>query len=208
MINLTLEFDAPVAPREIPEIIAAIRYAHARGVVVVAAAGNTGTKYLRRVAYPARASDVIAVGGDHAPRLPADYSNFGVDLDIVAPGGGVDADPARPEDVGALPARGVRRLDLPADLHRASVRSFGLPGGYEGTSMASPHVSAVAALMIATGKLGANPSPSAVAGAHRGTARDLGRPGFDRATARAWSTRRARCAARRSPPAEPARWSG
>ena len=45
--------------------------------------------------------------------------------------------------------------------------------------MASPHVAAIAALIIATGKLGANPTPSAVQSHIQTTARDLGRPGFD-----------------------------
>ena len=41
-------------------------------------------------------------------------------------------------------------------------------------------MAAVAALVIATGKLGANPSPGARAGStSRRTARDLGPPGFD-----------------------------
>ena len=34
----------------------------------------------------------------------------------------------------------------------SDVRTFGLPGRYEGTSMAAPHVSGTAALVIASGR--------------------------------------------------------
>ena len=43
-----------------------------------------------------------------------------------------------------------------------SLRSFGFPGGYEGTSMAAPEVSATAALVVASRELGRRPSPTAV----------------------------------------------
>ena len=49
---------------EIPEIISALRYAHSRGAVIVAAAGNYKYPWQRRVAYPARAGDVIGPGVD------------------------------------------------------------------------------------------------------------------------------------------------
>ncbi len=45
--------------------------------------------------------------------------------------------------------------------------------------MASPHVAAIAALVIATGKLGSNPTPGAVQHHLQATSRDLGPPGFD-----------------------------
>jgi serine protease len=45
--------------------------------------------------------------------------------------------------------------------------------------MASPHVAGIAALIIATRRLGERPTPSAVQAHIQGTARDLGRPGFD-----------------------------
>jgi serine protease len=61
----------------------------------------------------------------------------------------------------------------------SSVDRFGLPGGYEGTSMAAPHVSGTAALVIASGVLGPRPSPAAVELRLKATARDLGAPGHD-----------------------------
>jgi serine protease len=59
------------------------------------------------------------------------------------------------------------------------VRTFGLPGGYRGTSMAAPHVSGVAALAIASGMLGSDPDPDDVEAHLKATARDLGPPGPD-----------------------------
>src|SRR5207249_3629430 len=75
--------------RDIPDIVSAIRFAHRRGVVVVAASGNEGSG---RIAYPARVPDVISVGATTADRCLAYYSNGGRRLDLVAPGGGDDAD--------------------------------------------------------------------------------------------------------------------
>ena len=49
----------------------------------------------------------------------------------------------------------------------------------EGTSMAVPHVSAAAALVIASGVVGTEPTPMAVQQRLQATARDLGAPGYD-----------------------------
>ncbi|MEA2330356.1 MAG: serine protease [Thermoleophilaceae bacterium] len=180
VINLSLEFDRRVVADEIPEILAAVRYAHSRGAVIVAAAGNTGKKYLRRVAYPARASEVIAVGATTRRGCRSEYSSFGADLDVVAPGGGVDAEPATQEELLLChPERAGSWIYQETFLSGNTVRRFGLPNSYEGTSMASPHVAGIAALIIATGKLGPNPTPNAVQAHIQATARDLGRPGPD-----------------------------
>jgi serine protease len=56
---------------------------------------------------------------------------------------------------------------------------FGLPGRYTGTSMAAPHVSGAAAMVIASGVLGPKPTPEAIEARLEGTARDLGVPGPD-----------------------------
>jgi serine protease len=177
VINMSLEFELDVARSEIPEILAAMRYAHRRGAVIVAAAGN---KYGRRVAYPARATNAIAVGATTRTGCQSEYSNAGSDLDVVAPGGGVDAANAdNPWDAEHCRPDASGDWIYQETFRFGSVRRFGLPGGYEGTSMASPHVAAIAALVIASGKLGPHPKPSAVRLHLRATARDLGAPGFD-----------------------------
>ena len=56
---------------------------------------------------------------------------------------------------------------------------FGIPRDYIGTSMAAPHVSATAALVLASGMLGSDPSPDALERRLAQTTRDLGRPGYD-----------------------------
>jgi serine protease len=58
-------------------------------------------------------------------------------------------------------------------------RKFGLPSGYIGTSMAAPHAAATAALVVASGILGANPTPAAIERRLEATATDLGTPGKD-----------------------------
>ncbi|MEN3313747.1 MAG: serine protease, partial [Actinomycetota bacterium] len=59
------------------------------------------------------------------------------------------------------------------------VADFGTAVDFTGTSMATAHVSAAAALVIASGVLGARPAPMAVERRLERTARDLGRPGYD-----------------------------
>ena len=179
VINLSLEFDRRVVASEIPEILASIRYAHGHGAVIVAAAGNTGQKSLRRVAYPARASEVIAVGATTRHGCRSEYSSFGADLDVVAPGGGVDAEPTTPEETAFCQPESSGDWIYQETFVGSSVRRFGLPGGYEGTSMASPHVAGIAALILATHKLGDHPTPNQVQAHIQATARDLGQAGFD-----------------------------
>jgi serine protease len=177
VINMSLEFDASVRASQIPDIVRAIRYAHGRGAVVVAASGNEGNT---AVAYPARTSFVISVGATTANLCQAEYSNSGQGLDVVAPGGGTDAASSdNPWDAAHCdPAAGGP--DIYQETFTRNLRTFGLPPGYQGTSMASPHVAATAALILATKRLGAHPTPEQVEARLKSTARDLGPPGYDR----------------------------
>ncbi len=175
VINMSVEFNASETARDIPDVISAIRYAQHKGVVLVAASGNEG---IGKVAYPARATQVISVGATTASGCLADYSNAGRGLDLVAPGGGDDAPlEADPYDQTHCdpdhPDRRIFQETLWGDT-----RHFRLVG-FEGTSFASPHVSAIAALLIATKRLGPHPTPAAVRRRIMDTARDIGPAGYD-----------------------------
>jgi len=173
VINLSLEFPPEVRAAEIPDVVSALHYARRRGALVTAAAGNQTDI---AVAYPARVSSVMAVGATTVTGCQADYSNSGEDLDVAAPGGGADApntdsvwdaehcDPDSPGEpiVQQTFMRGVQR--------------FGFPRIYEGTSMASPHVAAIAALVIATNRLGPSPTAREVEDHIEDTARPTDRP--------------------------------
>lgn len=169
VINLSLEFSLDVTPTDIPDIMSAIRFAHRRGVVVVAAAGNEGVE---QVAYPARAPAVISVGATTRDKCLANYSNGGGRLDLVAPGGG--------DDTSLLSDPNCRPNSTLPDIYQmtfsdpANPGLFGYPGGWYGTSMSAPHVAAAAALVIASGVIGRHPSPDQVLKRLDDTAQPLG----------------------------------
>ena len=175
VINMSVEFDTQLRAADIPEVIAAIKYAHDRGVVMVGASGNDTEG---RVAYPARSSNVIAVGASTAGGCQAEYSNYGTGLDVTAPGGGADA-PLSDSDWDRAhcdPGRHPREIYQQTFLRNP--RDFQLIG-FEGTSEAAPHVTAIAALLIASKRIGSRPTPEAVLKRIEDTARDLGPEGYD-----------------------------
>ncbi len=169
VINLSIEFSLDITSTDIPDIISALRYAHRRGVVVVAAAGNDGDT---QIAYPARASQVISVGATTIDRCLASYSNTGTRLDLVAPGGG--------DDSALLPGPNCRPFRSLPDIFQMTIfdgahpGQFGLPSGWYGTSMSAPHVAAAAALVIASGVLGRHPTPDQILSRLEQTAQGLG----------------------------------
>jgi serine protease len=175
VINLSLEFPGGITASDIPELISALRYAHRHRVVVVAAAGNEAHS---AAAFPARAPNVIAVGASTEHGCLASYSNFGTGVTLVAPGGGPDAN--LPGDPNCNPDLASGRDVFQVTFLGTSPRQFGIPGGYEGTSMATPHVAATAAMIIASGVLGRHPTPAQVAARLIATARPLGGPSDSR----------------------------
>jgi serine protease len=175
VINLSLEFPGGITASDIPELISALRYAHRHRVVVVAAAGNEAHS---AAAFPARAPNVIAVGASTEHGCLASYSNFGTGVTLVAPGGGPDAN--LPGDPNCNPDLASGRDVFQVTFLGTSPRQFGIPGGYEGTSMATPHVAATAAMIIASGVLGRRPTPAQVEARLIATARPLGGPSDSR----------------------------
>jgi len=73
VINMSLEFPAFVGAAQIPQVMSAIRYAHRRGVVMTAVAGNGARASV--LPYPGRARDVIAVAATTEHGCRAEYSN-------------------------------------------------------------------------------------------------------------------------------------
>jgi subtilisin family serine protease len=78
VINLSLG-----GTNTLPVLEDAINYAYSKGVIVVAASGKTGTDV---VDYPAIYPHVIGVGAVDNADNRAVFSNFGLGLDVVAPG--------------------------------------------------------------------------------------------------------------------------
>jgi serine protease len=165
VINLSLNFGPAVTREQIPEVMNALDYANRRGSLVVAAAGNGGAT---EVAYPARAPHVLAVGATTENGCLASFSNSGVGIDLVAPGGGTDAGLAG--DAHCVAGRFGRPI-----YQTTSKAAFDLIG----TSMATAHVSATAALTLASGVLGVKPGPLGLANQLFRTTRDLGERGYD-----------------------------
>ncbi len=169
VINLSIEFSPGTTSAQIPDVVSAITYAHDHNVVVVGAAGNDEDNALD---YPAALPDVISVGATTDDLCLASYSDIGKGLDLVAPGGGDDA-PAVPGSV-CHPERNLPDIYQMTFENSSQPDSFGFPGGWFGTSMAAPDVSAAAAMVIASGVIGAHPTPDAILARLEATARPLG----------------------------------
>lgn len=148
----------------------ALAYAYGKGLVLIGATGNDGGEGLL---YPAAISEyVIAVGATDALGKKAWYSNSGTGVDLLAPGGDI-----RVDATGDGFADGVLSFTFAKRNGITNVRTFVYTFA-QGTSVAVPHVSAVAA-MIASMGIG---DPSTIRLLLKQSARDLGPVGWDKDT--------------------------
>jgi serine protease len=148
VINMSFEFGPGVKRcSDIPTICRAVRVANARGAVVVAAAGND---FHATATYPARIPGVIGVGGATEGACIGNYSNVGKGVDLFAPGG---------QGEGRTPCQSADRSVFQLTFTSRTLKTFGYPTDYSGTSMAAAHASGVAALVIASGELTGKVTP-------------------------------------------------
>jgi serine protease len=133
VINMSLG-----GPMPIGTMASAVKYARAKGVVVIAAAGNDGRG---KVGYPARYPGVIAVAATQFDESTTFYSNWGPEIDVAAPGGNVRVD----QNGDGKPDGVLQHTIVPGNTSKTDYLWF------MGTSMATPHVAGVAALIMGTG---------------------------------------------------------
>ena len=134
VINLSIGGEAPCS-RVYQDVFDTVR---AKGIVVVAAAGNENTNV--GFSQPANCDGVIAVGATGPQNTRAPYSNYGAGVDVMAPGG---------DTTQTLNIEG--QTVLAGVLSTVKNRETGefVYSFIDGTSMATPHVSGLVALMLA-----------------------------------------------------------
>jgi serine protease len=143
-----------LAGGDVDVVAAAVKYAEENQVLMIAASGNK--PYQR---YPALYDEVISVGAVDNTMQRASYSNYGDYLDLVAPGGSSRA----------------QILSTGYSTDGGNTYSY-----MAGTSMAAPHVTGLAALLMAEGFAGRDSSgEEIIRKILRETALDLGEPGWD-----------------------------
>jgi lantibiotic leader peptide-processing serine protease len=167
----------------------AATYARQQGSTIIASAGNESFDFNHDgaawVHIPSSLPNVLSIsatgpiGWAVRPNVeldtPAFYTNFGQkEIDLAAPGGNLDASLL----VEPLPVCAVAGIPAPCVVFDWVLST--VPGGWGwtlGTSMAAPHASGVAALIVA--KHGGSLKPARVRAELRATADDLGKPGKD-----------------------------
>jgi subtilisin family serine protease len=148
---------------------AALEYARQKGVLIVAAAGNSGVEI--KDFGPGGHDSVLTVGATEVDDRAAGFSNFGDKLDLVAPGVDVLSLRARGTDVNFRPWKNAE--------YKMGANVVGDDKRYvraSGTSFSTPIVTATAALV-----LGNNPklTGAELANMLTQTATDIESPGRD-----------------------------
>jgi serine protease len=161
VISMSLGFPPYVTAKMLAPLFPALDYAYSQGIVILAAAGNDGVS---KIGYPAAYDKCIAVGATRYDGTRAYYSNYGSALDIMAPGGDMRID----QNIDGYGDGIIQNTFDP----KTGIFNYYF---YQGTSMATPHVSGVAALLIEDGVTG----PDNVRMAMQSTAKDMGTPGWD-----------------------------
>jgi serine protease len=169
VINMSLGWTPGYNPGSTVEN--AIIYAYDHGVVLVAASGNAGTG---TISYPAKYSQVIAVGATRYDDDLSYYSQYGNEQEVVAPGGDLTVDQNGDGYGDGVLQQTFEAYDPGPPEVLADPTTFSW-WFYHGTSMACPHVAAVVAMMIANNQTGIENIRTIL---HE-TAVDLGSSGWD-----------------------------
>jgi serine protease len=159
VLNMSIGRTGPPAPA----VQAAIAYAVSRGAFVTVAGGNEfdeGNPVERLAEFAPQIDGMVAVGAIGRDRVRAFYSSTGPYIELSAPGG--DATRLDSFEDGPSSLR-APRFDMFAYVR------------FQGTSMAAPHVSGLAAMMMQQGIT----SPAAIETAMKRYATDLGPGGRD-----------------------------
>jgi serine protease len=174
VINLSLGRNGDPAP----VIRSAVEYAVSHGAFVVTAGGNDaldGNPIERYAEFAPQIDGMVAVSAIGPDRVRAPYSTTGSYIELAAPGG----DFARGATGGIL--QQTIDLDL-TELFDGPVSRYTAPRfdafGYfyfEGSSMATAHVSGLAALLVSQGIT----DPKAIEAILKSSATDLGTAGRD-----------------------------
>jgi serine protease len=119
-------------------LASACTYAYQKGVTIVCAAGNSSST---RIGYPAAHPECIAVSAVRYDKEITFYSNKGKNIDIAAPGGDLNVDQNGDGKKDGVLQNTIGRMNPSTDDYYL----------FQGTSMASPHVAGVAAMIASLG---------------------------------------------------------